>query len=156
MNFWEEKSLGEMNDKEWESLCDGCARCCLIKLEDEDTGQIVTSDVHCKLMNEDDCSCTDYANRQVSVPDCIKLTPDNVGSISWMPVTCAYRRLVEGKGLAWWHPLVSGDRQTVVDAGISVKGRSVSEEKVKPDDWEDHIVGWPEFDPSAEPDETAE
>lgn len=151
MNFWEEKSLDQMSDAEWESLCDGCARCCLIKLEDEDTGQIVTSDVHCKLMNEQTCGCTDYANRQVRVPDCIKLTPQNVTEINWMPVTCAYRRLAEGKGLAWWHPLVSGDQQTVIDAGISVKGRSVSEAEVNEEDWEDHIVGWPEFDPTAEP-----
>ncbi|MGJ8526911.1 YcgN family cysteine cluster protein [Maritalea sp.] len=151
MNFWETKSLDEMNEAEWESLCDGCARCCLVKLEDEDTGQIVTSDVHCSLMNEETCGCSDYKNRQTLVPDCIKLTPKNVGEIEWMPVTCAYRRLQEGKGLAWWHPLVSGDKQTVIDAGISVKGRSISEEKVQESDWEDHIVGWPEFDPSEEP-----
>lgn len=151
MNFWEEKSLSEMTDSEWESLCDGCARCCLIKLEDEDTGQIVTSDVHCSLMNEDTCGCTDYENRQTRVPDCIKLTPINVPEINWMPVTCAYRRLSEGKGLAWWHPLVSGDKQTVVDAGISVKGRSISEAKVQEEDWEEHIVGWPDFDPTEDP-----
>ncbi len=152
MNFWETKSLDEMNDAEWESLCDGCARCCLVKLEDEDTGQIVTSDVHCFLMNEETCGCSDYKNRQTRVPDCIKLTPTNVGEIKWMPVTCAYRRLQEGKGLAWWHPLVSKDPQTVVDAGISIKNRSISEEKVPEGDWEEHIVGWPEFDPSEEPD----
>lgn len=151
MNFWEEKSLDEMNDSEWEALCDGCARCCLIKLEDEDTGQIVTSDVHCKLMNKSDCSCTQYTERQVLVPDCIKLTPQNVREISWMPVTCAYRRLLEGKGLAWWHPLVSGTSETVHQAGISVKDRAVSEELVGEYEWEDHIVGWPDFDPSEEP-----
>ncbi len=152
MNFWEEKSLDEMSDSEWEALCDGCARCCLIKLEDEDTGQIVTSDVHCKLMNTNDCSCTQYLDRQKLVPDCIKLTPQNVREIKWMPVTCAYRRLLEGKGLAWWHPLVSGTPETVYQAGISVKGRAVSEEHVAEDEWEEHIVGWPEFDPTAEPD----
>ncbi|TDQ63834.1 hypothetical protein ATL17_1842 [Maritalea mobilis] len=152
MNFWEEKTLDEMNDQEWESLCDGCARCCLIKLEDEDTGQIVTSNVHCKLMNTDDCSCTQYMERQKLVPDCIKLTPQNVREIKWMPVTCAYRRLLEGKGLAWWHPLISGTRETVHQAGISVRGRAVSEEFVAEHEWEDHIVGWPEFDPTEEPD----
>lgn len=153
MNFWEEKTLDEMNDQEWEALCDGCARCCLIKLEDEDTGQIVTSDVHCKLMDTNDCSCTQYMERQKLVPDCIKLTPQNVREIKWMPVTCAYRRLLEGKGLAWWHPLISGTRETVHQAGISVKDRAVSEELVGEDEWEDHIVGWPEFDPTDEPNE---
>lgn len=152
MNFWEEKTLDEMNDQEWESLCDGCARCCLIKLEDEDTGHIVTSDVHCKLMNTQDCSCAHYLERQILVPDCIKLTPQNVREIKWMPVTCAYRRLIEGKGLAWWHPLISGTRETVHQAGISVKDRAVSEEFVAEEDWEEHIVGWPEFDPTEEPD----
>jgi len=150
MNFWEEKSLTQMSDSEWESLCDGCGRCCLVKLEDEDSGLITTSDVHCKLMNKDTCRCENYANRQEIVPDCVKLTPKNVAQISWMPGTCAYRKLAEGKGLAWWHPLISGDPKSVIEAGISVKGRTVSEEAVGDDEWEDHVVGWPQFDPSAE------
>src|SRR5690606_40847633 len=103
MAFWEEKNLYEMTAAEWEALCDGCGRCCLIKLEDEDSGALITSDVRCKLLDGDSCTCTDYPNRQQKVPDCIKLTPENVGEIPWMPVTCAYRRLAEGKGLAWWH-----------------------------------------------------
>jgi uncharacterized protein len=151
MAFWEEKSLDEMSLPEWESLCDGCARCCLIKLEDIDTGEIITSDVHCKLLDEKTCRCTDYPNRAVQVPDCIALKPDNVGKIKWMPVTCAYRRLAEGRPLAWWHPLISGDPETVVTAGISIKGRAVSEKEVHPDQWEDHAVDWPEIDPDAEP-----
>lgn len=148
MPFWEEKSLAEMNEAEWEALCDGCGRCCLIKLEDEDSGEIITSDVHCKLLDGDTCACTDYPNRQTKVPDCIKLTPENVLTISWIPRTCAYRRLAEGRGLAWWHPLVSGDPETVVSAGVSVRGRTVAEGEVKPGTWEEHVAEWPAFEPA--------
>jgi uncharacterized cysteine cluster protein YcgN (CxxCxxCC family) len=151
MNFWERKTLEEMSEAEWESLCDGCGRCCLVKLEDEDSGQIVNSDVHCRLLDAESCTCKDYENRQKIVDDCVRLTPQSVREISWIPVTCAYRRLAEGKGLAWWHPLISGDRQTVVQAGISVKGRVVCETSVADDEWEDHIAGWPNFDPTEEP-----
>lgn len=147
MPFWEEKSLSEMSQAEWEALCDGCGRCCLIKLEDEDTGTIITSDVHCKLLDGDTCECTDYPNRQRKVPDCIKLTPQNVTEIAWIPKTCAYRRLSEGKGLAWWHPLITGEMQTIVDVGVSVRGRTVNERDVKADEWEDHVVDWPEWEP---------
>ena len=141
MAFWEEKSLVEMSDAEWEALCDGCGRCCLIKLEDEDTGTLITSDVRCKLLDGDACTCTDYPNRQKQVPDCVKLTPQNVGEIPWIPTTCAYRRLAEGKGLAWWHPLVSGAPETVHSAGVSVRGRAVGERQAGPLDH--HIVDWP-------------
>ena len=150
MAFWENKSLAEMNPEEWEALCDGCGRCCLIKLEDEDTGEVITSDVHCRLLDGDSCVCTDYPNRLARVPDCIKLTPQNILTIPWMPKTCAYRRIAEGKGLAWWHPLISGDMQTVADAGVSVRGRTVSEDEVKPGEWEDHAVDWPEWEPPEE------
>ena len=112
MAFWEEKTLDQMTETEWEALCDGCGRCCLLKLEDEDTGILITSDVRCQLLDGDTCGCTDYPNRQAKVPDCIKLTLQNVTEIPWIPKTCAYRRISEGKGLAWWHPLVSGDPQT--------------------------------------------
>lgn len=149
MAFWEEKTLSEMSEAEWEALCDGCARCCLIKLEDEDTGEIMTSDVHCRLLDGTSCRCTDYSNRKSKVPDCIKLTARNVTEIGWIPKTCAYRRLAEGRGLAWWHPLVSGDPETVVRAGIAVCGRTVSETDVKPSEWEDHIADWPDIDPDA-------
>ncbi len=147
MAFWEDKPLEEMTPTEWEALCDGCGRCCLIKLEDEDSGEIITSDVHCRLLDGESCRCTDYANRKRHVPDCIKLTPEKVREIGWIPTTCAYRRLAEGKGLAWWHPLVSGDPETVVQAGVSVRGRTVDEKAVKPGDWEKHVVDWPEWDP---------
>ena len=145
--FWKHKTLREMNNAEWESLCDGCGRCCLNKLEYEDTGEIVWTDIRCKLLDGDSCACTDYPRRQAKVPDCIKLTPQNVSEIKWIPTTCAYRRLAEGKGLAWWHPLVSGDPQTVVDVGVSVKGRTFLETDVQPDEWEEHAVDWPEWEP---------
>jgi uncharacterized cysteine cluster protein YcgN (CxxCxxCC family) len=151
MPFWDEKTLDEMTDTEWEALCDGCGRCCLIKLEDEDTGEIITSDVRCKLLDGDQCTCTDYPNRKAKVPDCIKLTPENVLEIKWMPKTCAYRRLAEGRGLAWWHPLISGTMQTVEDVGVSVRGRTFDETEIAPDQWEHHAVDWPEYEP---PDET--
>lgn len=147
MPFWEEKSLDEMTEQEWEALCDGCGRCCLIKLEDEDSGEIFNSDVRCKLLDTNSCQCVDYTNRKAKVPDCIKLTPKNVSSISWIPPSCAYRRLAEGRGLAWWHPLISHDMDTVVQAGISVQGRTVAEGDVAPGEWENHAVDWPDFEP---------
>ena len=147
MPFWADKTLEEMDEEEWEALCDGCGRCCLIKLEDEDTGEIITSDVHCKLFDAETCRCSDYPNRQKKVPDCIKLTPQNVTTIGWMPRTCAYRRIAEGRGLAWWHPLVSGDPETVIMAGVSVYGRTEDELSVSPDEWETHAVDWPEWEP---------
>lgn len=147
MAFWDEKTLEEMSPEEWEALCDGCGRCCLMKLEDEDTGEIFTSDVHCQLLDGQSCTCTDYANRIARVPDCIKLDPQNVRTISWIPKTCAYRRIADGRGLAWWHPLVSGDPQTVVAAGVSVRGRTIPENTVGPGEWEDHVADWPEWEP---------
>lgn len=147
MSFWEEKTLAEMTDTEWEALCDGCGRCCLVKLEDEDTGEIMTSDVRCRLLDGDTCKCTDYPNRKKSVPDCIKLTPENVTNIDWIPSTCAYRRLAEGKGLAWWHPLISGTPETVVSVGVSVAGKTFDEKLIEPGQWEDHIADWPTWEP---------
>lgn len=148
--FWDEKTLEEMTTEEWESLCDGCGRCCLMKLEDEESGEIFTSDVHCKLLDGESCRCTDYPNRLQKVPDCIKLDTENVRKISWIPATCAYRRIAEGKGLAWWHLLVSGDPETVGAVGVSVRGRTISEEKVKPGEWEDHLADWPNWVPPEE------
>lgn len=139
--FWQRKSLGEMTTPEWESLCDGCGKCCLNKLEDEATGEILFTNASCRLLDLDTCRCTSYEDRQRFVPDCRRLTPQNVGSIPWLPRSCAYRRLAEGKDLEWWHPLVSGTTDTVIEAGISVFGRIVSERDVE--DMEDYIVDWP-------------
>lgn len=140
--FWKRKTLTEMTRPEWESLCDGCGRCCLLKLEDTDTGEIAYTDIACSLLDQDKCRCTDYPNRQKRVPDCVVLTAANVGSLGWMPSTCAYRLLAEGKDLYWWHPLVSGDPESVYQAGVSVRYRVVSEDRG--DDPEDRIVSWPE------------
>jgi uncharacterized protein len=121
--FWKTKSLAEMNAVEWESLCDGCGRCCLIKMEDEDTGKYYFTDIACKLFDGDSCRCKDYPNRDSQVPDCVRLTPENSGELGWMPPSCAYRLLAEGKDLPLWHPLVSGTAETVETSGASIKGR---------------------------------
>ena len=139
--FWKSKRLDEMTPAEWESLCDGCARCCLIKLEDVDTGVIHYTDVACRLLDLGTCRCTDYANRRRRVPDCVRLDPANVAAFAWMPSTCAYRLIAEGKDLFDWHPLVSGDPDSVHRAGISVRGRCVTENRVR--DPREHIVEWP-------------
>jgi uncharacterized cysteine cluster protein YcgN (CxxCxxCC family) len=141
--FWRTKTLAEMSGPEWESLCDGCGRCCLNKLEYEDTGEIAWTDVACRLLDDESCRCRDYAHRHRRVPDCLALTADNVPHLSWLPPTCGYRLVAEGVDLYWWHPLVSGDADTVHAAGISVRGKTVSEKGVAVDDFEEHVVAWP-------------
>ncbi|MCO6176870.1 YcgN family cysteine cluster protein [Ciceribacter sp. RN22] len=141
--YWKRKTLAEMTAEEWEGLCDGCGICCLNKLEDWDTGEVAFTSVACRLLDAHSCRCKDYENRQATVPDCIRLTLDEVETISWLPPTCAYRLISEGEDLYWWHYLVSGDRETVHRAGISVRGRTVSEEVVPVEDFEDYIVDWP-------------
>jgi uncharacterized cysteine cluster protein YcgN (CxxCxxCC family) len=125
--FWRRKTLEQMNAREWESLCDGCGLCCLVRFEDEDGGEVVPTRVHCKLFDAEACTCTDYVNRKRHVPDCIKLTPGNIEALGWMPKSCAYRRLHEGRDLAAWHPLITGDPESVHRAGVSVRGQTVSE-----------------------------
>jgi len=147
--FWRAKPLKDMNQTEWESLCDGCARCCLNKLEDWDTGEIAWTDVVCELLDEETCRCGDYDQRSTLVPDCIQLTPQSVISLTWLPPTCAYRLVRDGKDLYWWHPLVSGDPETVHIAGISVRGRVLSETEVPVEQYEDRLVDWPNIDPAA-------
>jgi len=140
--FWKTKSLEEMTAGEWESLCDGCGKCCLIKLQDEDSDEIFATNVACRLLDLGSCQCADYAHRKTKVPDCVILDPATVAELSWMPSTCAYRLIWEGKDLAWWHPLVSGDPETVHLAGISVRNRVVSETRVAEEDLPDHIAAW--------------
>lgn len=139
--FWKRKRLSEMTTEEWESLCDGCGKCCLNKIEDVETGEILPTNVACRLLDLGTCRCTNYAERKRLVPDCVVLTPGNIERIPWMPRTCAYRLIAEGKDLAWWHPLVSGDPESVHEAGISVCGRAVSERRTRRP-LEDFVVDW--------------
>jgi uncharacterized cysteine cluster protein YcgN (CxxCxxCC family) len=140
--FWEDKKLDEMTPAEWESLCDGCGRCCLKKLEHESSRKVAYTDVACRLLDRDRCRCKRYSARVELVPDCVELTAVNIQEIPWLPSTCAYRRLADGQPLEWWHPLVSGDRKTVHEAGISVRGRVTSETDVHPDEIEERVIRW--------------
>ena len=142
--FWRRKSLSEMSHAEWESLCDGCGRCCLVKLEEDGTGTIHYTDVICRLFDGETCRCKDYPNRSTEVPDCVTLTPDNIAGLAWMPPTCAYRLIAEGKDLPAWHPLVSGRAESVIEAKISVRGRiSGHEQDFSVDQLIDRIKVWP-------------
>ncbi len=146
--FWK-KPLSTMSRAEWESLCDGCGRCCLIKLEDQDSGKIYYTDIVCRLFDCVACRCTDYANRMKRVRDCLHLTSKRAAEFAWLPRSCAYRRLAEGRGLAWWHPLRSGRSETVVAAGVSVKGRILARERDLPiSEYPAHIVDWPAEEPT--------
>jgi hypothetical protein len=139
--FWQRKTLAEMNQTEWESLCDGCGLCCLQKLEDEDdAAAIYYTRVACKLLDRESCQCSNYAERTRYVPDCIQLTPGAAAEFSWLPPTCGYRRISEGKELPAWHHLICGDREAVHAAGISQAGRMIAEDAVPEDDWEEHII----------------
>ena len=140
--FWKDKSLSEMSTDEWESLCDRCGKCCVLKIEDADTGEVHYTDVACKLLHCGTASCTNYPHRKRFVPDCITLSPDNLDSLPWMPQTCAYRVLHEGGELVAWHPLISGDPDSPRQAGISVAGRVFPEESVPLKDLIDHITTW--------------
>lgn len=138
--YWKSKTLAEMSREEWEALCDGCAKCCLHRLEDADTREIYFTNVRCRLLDTDTARCTDYANRSQRVPDCVTITLKELADPYWLPRTCAYRLLAEGKSLPDWHPLVSGDPMTVFESGNGIPGHSVCEDDA--DDLEHHIIDW--------------
>ncbi len=138
--FWEDKSLEELNREEWESLCDGCGKCCLNKLEDNDSGELHYTNVACNLLDLASCGCSDYPNRSTRVPECVTLTPENSRELHWMPATCAYRLLATGKPLPQWHPLISGNALAMHRAGQSVCGRVIHEKDA--DSLEYHLITW--------------
>lgn len=140
--FWQRKPLQAMTTDEWESLCDGCGKCCLHKLEDEDTGEVHYTNVACRLLDTDTCRCGDYAHRRRQVPDCLVLTPGQVAAFHWLPESCAYRRLAEGRPLPAWHPLLTGERDSARASGHSVAGRVVPESDVDEEELEQYIVHW--------------
>ena len=140
--FWRHKKLAEMTPQEWESLCDGCGRCCLKKLQDEGTGKVAYTDVACKLLDRERCRCRRYTRRHELVPDCVALDAAEVRAFDWLPTTCAYRKIAAGQDLDWWHPLVSGDADSVHRAGISVRGRTLAERDLRADELEDRIISW--------------
>ena len=142
--FWTRKRMDQMSEAEWEALCDGCGKCCLNKLEDADTGQVALTRIACRLLDDDSCRCAQYPIRHQFVPECIVLKPSNIEDhLYWMPQTCAYRLIHEGRPLEPWHPLVSGSPQSVHDAGMSMQGKTVPEFEVDEEDWEDHIIEEP-------------
>jgi uncharacterized cysteine cluster protein YcgN (CxxCxxCC family) len=140
--FWETATLEDMTAAQWESLCDGCGKCCMSKLIDDDTDEIHFTTVACQLFDAGTCRCTDYQNRQEKIADCVQLTPQNVRTIPWLPVTCAYRLIAEGKPLYDWHPLISGDPKSVHRASMSMKDRVTAYEQDMAHDGEylDHLV----------------
>ncbi|KIC50355.1 YcgN family cysteine cluster protein [Tateyamaria sp. ANG-S1] len=142
--FWKKKSIDKLTRKEWEALCDGCGKCCLNKLEDEESGEVALTRVACRLLDDETCRCGQYDIRHQFVPDCIVLKPSNIAEhLYWIPETCAYRLVYEGKPLFDWHPLISGTAESVHAAGVSMRGRTVSEFDVADEDWEDHIIEEP-------------
>lgn len=146
--FWQTKSLTEMNRDEWESLCDHCGKCCLIKLQDDETntdeaGSVYYTNVVCDLFDKKDGHCTDYWNREERIPSCVRLTQDNLADLEWMPPSCTYRRVLEGRGVPKWHHLITGDKNTIHEKNKSVLGRVVFENDVNEEDLEEHIVTWP-------------
>lgn len=140
--FWKQKRLSEMSPAEWEALCDGCGRCCLVKLEDEDTGEIVHTRVACRLLNIGTCRCSNYEGRRQLVSDCVQLTEEDARTLPWLPETCAYRLVALGLDLEWWHPLVAGDSNVLHEAGVSVRAYAISEKKVKNGKYERYLLKW--------------
>ena len=141
-HFWEYKSLDELNREEWEALCDGCGRCCLLKIEDEDSGELFYTNVICEYHDNENSCCTRYSDRSLLVPDCIKVTTEVARQEKWLPDTCAYRLLAEGKPLFDWHPLISGNRDSVYKAGMSVRDKTISEQFVHPEELPEHLAHW--------------
>ena len=143
--FWETKTLEEMSDEEWESLCDGCARCCMIKLQDDETEEVHYTALVCDLLDQDACQCTAYPKRHELVANCVVLTPERASEFHWLPTSCAYRTLAEGRPLAWWHPLVSGSAQSVHQAEISVQGKVIAQSEVNEQAEQDMVIRWVEM-----------
>ena len=142
--FWKHKPLKSLTYEEWEALCDGCGKCCLNKLEDEDTGEVALTRIACRLLDDQSCKCGQYPIRHQFIPDCIVLKPSNIDENAyWMPKTCAYRLLWSGQPLFDWHPLISGNPETVHTANISVRGMTLSEFDINEEDWDDHIIEEP-------------
>ncbi|GAA4220091.1 hypothetical protein GGQ68_000638 [Sagittula marina] len=142
--FWEKKRLTDLSKDEWEALCDGCGKCCMNKLEDEDTGEVALTRIACRLFDNESCRCAQYPIRHQFVPECIVLSPSNMAkNLYWMPETCAYKLLWNGNPLPKWHPLETGDPDSVHRAGVSMQGMTVPEFDVDDDDWEDHIIDEP-------------
>ncbi len=139
MDFWN-MPLDMLSEEQWEALCDGCGRCCLHRFEDEETGEVLYTDVACRLFDMDSCRCTRYAERRRLVPECLSVRLLSADQYAWLPVTCAYRLRREGKALPAWHPLISGDAASVREAGISVRGRCVPESEVAEEEWPEHII----------------
>ena len=140
--FWKTIALDQLDKDQWESICDGCGKCCVLKLEDVDTGDVHYTDVACKLLDCENARCTNYVARKTHVPDCVLLTPDNLGILSWMPQSCAYRLIYEKKDLPDWHPLITNDANSTMLTGHSVANRVVPEGIVDEDDLPDHITNW--------------
>ncbi|MCG6657266.1 YcgN family cysteine cluster protein [Halomonas campisalis] len=138
--FWEQYPLEELTAEEWEALCDGCGQCCLLKFQDEETGELAVLNLACELLDVHSCRCGDYPNRLERVPDCTQLTPARIDEFRWLPRSCAYRRVAEGRKLARWHPLLSGDPERVHRKGISVRNFAVSSRGVPEEHYEDHII----------------
>jgi uncharacterized cysteine cluster protein YcgN (CxxCxxCC family) len=142
--FWAEKPLERMTPREWEALCDGCGKCCMNKLEDDETGEVAFTRVACRLFDDSSCRCGQYEIRRQFVPECIQLTPETIADHAyWLPETCAYKLLWQGRDLYDWHPLISGTAETVHAAGVSMQGRSIPEFEVDEADWDDHVIEEP-------------
>jgi uncharacterized cysteine cluster protein YcgN (CxxCxxCC family) len=142
--FWRRYSLGELTRAEWEALCDGCGKCCLVKLEDEATGEVVYTDVACRLLDLGTCRCGNYPLRRQLVAGCVSMTEENLEEVlAWMPATCAYKLVHAGRDLESWHPLISGDPESVHRAGVSLRGRMVAEYEVTEEEWPEHVVEEP-------------